>query len=582
MASCFGGGISYERWVKKFDTLTAADCAKIRSHIAIMAYRPLISVVMPVFETPEWALKEAIESVKGQIYENWELCVADDASESRHVADVLRAKAREDGRIRWLRREKNGNISAASNSALAIASGEFVALMDHDDVLSADALYEVVAALNENRELDIIYSDEDQIDRKRRRHTPHFKTDWNIDLLLGCNMISHLGVYRRSLIERVGGFREGFEGSQDHDLALRCSALTSAERIHHIPAILYHWRRDYGPSSFSERHLRACADASRRAIVEHLVRRNESGVVAPHPMLPGFIRVSRAVPAEAPLVSLVIPTRDRADLLERCVDGILHRTDYRNIEVLIADNESMEAETLSLFARLANDARVKIISCPGVFNYSAINNLVVSRSKAPIVGLINNDVDVIDAGWLSEMVSLVVLPDVGVVGAKLLYPNNRVQHAGVVLGVGGVAAHMGLGLPRDAGGYFGRNLMRSAASAVTGACLLVRRSVYHEVGGLDEENLPVAFNDIDFCMKVLARGYRNVWTPHAELYHYESASRGPDTEGEKVVRFRKEVEFMSKKWGDRLMRDRFYNENLSLDAGRIFQPGVPRRRKGWR
>ncbi|MDR2877284.1 MAG: glycosyltransferase, partial [Chromatiales bacterium] len=335
---------SYISWIRECDTLSEQDYRAIDRHIMALEYKPLISVIMPTYETPEWALREAIDSIKGQLYPKWELCVADDASPSLHVEKILRDAAAVDSRIRWMRRERNGNISAASNSAISLATGEFIALMDHDDVLSPRALYEVVVALNKNPRLDVIYSDEDQIDKNGQRHTPYFKTDWNIDLLLSQNMISHLGVYRRSLVEHVGGFREGFEGSQDYDLALRCADATLVDRVHHIPAILYHWRRDFGTASYSERKLEACWDAARRAIAEHLHRCNEKGRVGPHPKRPMWSRVNRMVPEPAPLVSLIVSGRDE-HFLERCVSGLLYRTNYPQVELLIADQEGGSFQT---------------------------------------------------------------------------------------------------------------------------------------------------------------------------------------------------------------------------------------------
>ena len=573
---------SYDRWVKDFDTLSESDRAKIQNHIRYLKYRPLISVVMPVYETPEWALREAIDSVRDQLYQNWELCIADDASKSPHVFEVLRQAAAQDARIKWIRRETNGHISAASNSALSLAAGEFVALMDHDDLLPQHALYEVVVALNKDRMLDIIYSDEDQIDRKGRRSQPYFKTDWNIDLLLGHNMISHLGVYRRTLLERIGGFREGFEGSQDYDLALRSADATVPHRICHIPSVLYHWRRDYGAASFSEQRLTECSDAALRAISDHLNRRHEKGDVISHPALPQWSRVIRPVPRPAPLVSLIVPTRDRVDLLGMCIAGLLERTDYPRIEILIVDHTSELSETFAFFEKLLLDSRVRVLPFNGAFNYSAINNMAVAEAKGSIVGLINNDVDVINSDWLSEMVSLAIMNDVGAVGAKLIYPNDRVQHGGIVLGVGGVANHFNYSLPRWATGYFGRNLLTSSVSAVTGACLAVRKSVFEEVGGLNEEDLAVAFNDVDFCLKLRRKGYRNIWTPHAELYHHESASRGTDDTPEQSARFKRESEYMLATWGPELEHDPFYNDNFSTEIGRCFQLAFPpRRQKPW-
>jgi O-antigen biosynthesis protein len=572
----------YQSWVEHFDTLSEDDCKTIRAHIGRLRYKPIISVIMPVYETPEWALREAIDSVRNQLYPHWQLCVADDASTAPHIRILLNQAAADDPRIKWMRREQNGNISAASNSALSLAEGEFVALMDHDDLLSQHALYEVAVALNNNANLDIIYSDEDQIDTNGKRSMPYFKTDWNIDLLLGQNMISHLGVYRRALVEHVGKFRDGFDGSQDYDLALRCFDASHPDRIHHIPLVLYHWRRNYGATSFSENQPTECSDAALRAIRDHLDRRHESGEVKPHPILPQLSRVTRPVPRTAPLVTLVVPTSDRAELLSVCIDGLLNRTDYPEIEILIIDHASQSPQTFALFDRFKLDSRVRIMHYTGTFNYSAINNMAVAEAKGSIVGLINNDIDVINPGWLSEMVSLAIVDGVGAVGAKLIYPDGRVQHGGIVLGIGGIANHFNHLLPRWATGYFCRNLLRSTVSAVTGACLVVRKSAFEEVGGLNEKELPVAFNDVDFCLKLRRKGYRNVWTPHAELYHHESASRGTDDAPEKLARFKSETEYMLATWGSELEHDPFYSDNFSIEMGECFELAFPpRRRKSW-
>lgn len=572
----------YDSWVKDFDTLSQTDRDKIGAHIAVLKYKPLISVVMPVYETPERALREAIDSIRHQLYPCWELCIADDASRAPHIADLLRQAATDDPRIKWMKRERNGHISAASNSALSLAAGEFVALIDHDDLLAQHALYEIAVALNKDPALDIIYSDEDQIDGNGRRSLPYFKTGWNIDLLLGHNMVSHLGVYRRSLLKGVGGFREGFEGSQDYDLALRCADATLPSRIHHIPAVLYHWRRDYGRSSFSEGKLAECSSAALRAISDHLDRRRQTGTATPHPVLPQWSRVIRPVPSPAPLVCLIVPTRDRADLLGLCVDGLLNRTDYPALEILIVDHESKSPETFKLFEKLRLDSRVRIIPYAGPFNYSAINNMAVTQANGSIIGLINNDVDVINSDWLSEMVSLAIMDDVGAVGAKLIYPDNRVQHAGIALGVGGVANHFSHAMRRSNAGYFGRNVLASSVSAVTGACLVVRKSVFEELGGLNEIALAVAFNDVDFCLKARKRGYRNVWTPHAELYHHESASREVEDTPEKAERFQREIDYMMTTWGNEIDNDPFYNENFSTNINELFQLAFPpRRKKPW-
>ncbi|TAL76846.1 MAG: glycosyltransferase [Beijerinckiaceae bacterium] len=572
---------SYSNWIRLYDTLSERDRHQIGSHIERFACRPLISVVMPAYETPEKILREAIASVQAQLYQNWELCIADDASPSPNVINVLKEMSASDPRIKWMRRESNGHISAASNSALDLASGEFVALMDHDDLLAEHALYEIVAELNEHPDADLIYSDEDHIDDEGRRHTPYFKTDWNPELFLGHNLISHLGVYRRSIIETVGRFRKGFEGSQDYDLALRVVSVTTPEKIRHIPSVLYHWRRGSEAASFSESQMQRCVAAARAAKANYLAGRGEIAEVLQNPLVPTWERVRRVMPSPAPLVSLIVPTRNRHDLLAPCLDGLLNRTDYRNIEILVIDHQSDDSHTLELLAHLRDDKRVRIIRYEGAFNYSDMNNKAVAQAHGEIVGLINNDVDVIDRGWLTEMVSFAIHPENGAVGAKLLYPDGRIQHAGVVLGMGSVAGHLHVNAAREAVGYFGRLALTSNVSAVTGACLIVRKAVFQEAGGLNAVDLPVAFNDVDLCLKIQARGYRNVWTPFALLYHHESLSRGSDTTPEKVARVQREADYLRSKWGHLLDHDPYFSPNLSLQTPTFDLAFPPRRIKPW-
>lgn len=573
----------YGRWIREFDKLDQVDRGQIRAHITSFRYKPLVSVIMPTYETPEWALRQAIDSVRNQLYPHWELCIADDASLAGHIAELLNRLAATDRRIKWVQRRSNGHIAAASNSALSLASGEFIALMDHDDLLSERALYEVASALELDQSLDIIYSDEDQIDRKGNRFNPYFKTDWNIDLLLGHNMISHLGVYRRSLVDRVGGFREGLEGSQDYDLALRCADSSHPDRIHHIPAILYHWRRDQSISSFSEKHLSQCTAAARRAVGDYLDRRGEAAEARPHPRLPNWNRVDRRLPDPPPLVSLIVLTHDRGQLLDSCVDGLLHKTDYPALEVLIVDHGSRSSQTFELLDPVREDHRVRILRYSRPFNCSAFTNMAAAEARGTVLGLIDDDIDVINADWLSEMVALAVLPEVAAVGAKLLYLDDRVQHGGIVLGVGGIASPVNLQRRRLDSGYCGRNLLVSSVAAVSGACMIVRKSVFAELGGLDAKHLALAFNDVDFCLRARKKGYRNVWTPHAEFYRRQPPGREVDTTLENAERVRQEADYMRAVWGEDLTHDPFYNVNFSTRADKCFELAFPpRHEKSWR
>jgi len=394
-------------------------------------------------------------------------------------------------------------------------------------------------------------------------------------------MVSHLGVYRRRLIEQVGGLREGFEGSQDYDLALRVSELTRPDRIHHIPWVLYHWRQE-GNASFSQSYMDRCAEAARRAVTEHLARTGQDRVtVSKLADCPGWVEVRRAPPEARPLVSVIVPTRDRADLLAQCADGVLTKTDYTPLELLIVDNGSSEPETLALFERLKADPRVRILDAAGPFNFSALNNRAVAEAKGEIVLLLNNDISVIEPHWLDELVAHAVRPNVGAVGARLLFPDGSVQHAGVVIGLGGVAGHLYYGGRGDTGGYYHHLAITRNMSAVTAACLAIRKSVYEEVGGLDADNLAVAFNDVDFCLKIRAAGYDIVWTPHAELFHHESASRGEDIAPAAKARFDAEVAVMRDRWGDILERDPFYNPVFSLQHADYQLASPPKRMAPW-
>ena len=569
----------YRAWIARHDTLTDADRAAIAARIAVL---PLIkiSVVMPVFNPREAWLRAAIASVRAQLWPHWELCIADDASTTPHVARVL-AEAAADARVRIVRRAVNGHISAATNSALALASGEFVALLDHDDLLPEHALYRAAEEIAAHPDAELVYSDEDQIDAQGRRCQPAFKPDFDPDLLHARNFVSHLGVYRRSLLLSLGGLREGFEGSQDHDLVLRISERIALARIRHMPAVLYHWRQP-GAASFSERWLARCAAASRRAVAEHFCRIGIAVHVRPHPLVPAAVCVVRPLPTPPPLVSVIVPTRDRADLLSVCAEGVLRGTDYSPLELLVVDNGSVEPATAALLARLAQDARVRVLRAGGKFNFSALCNRAVAEARGDIVVLLNNDVEVEKPGWLRELAVQALRPEVGAVGARLLYANGRVQHAGIVLGAGpdGIAAHAQAGAPREAPGPGAMLWLEREVGAVTAACLAVRRAAYLSVGGMDEKILPVAYGDVDLCLRLRAAGFSVVWTPFAELIHHESATRLADTDPARAARLQREAAFMRERWGTALADDPFYNANYSLTQ--LHRLGEPRRKPPWR
>jgi O-antigen biosynthesis protein len=573
----------YEQWIAANDVLSEADREAIRADLAGMAAPPTISVIMPAYNSHPRFLQEAIASVRNQLYPHWELCIVDDASPAPHVWPILAEAAAADPRIKIVRRPVNGHISAASNTALELATGAFVALMDHDDLLPPHALYEVAVELQTHPDVDMLFSDEDKVDGEGRRSDPHFKPGWNPELLLGQNLVKHLCVIRRELVASIGGFREGFEGSQDWDLALRVSEVT--DRIRHIPAILYHWRQEGGLTSFSVEQAERCQAAAQRAVTEHLARTGAAGArVEPLRKGASFLSVRRPLPSPPPAVSVIVPTRDRAELLSRCVDGVLNRTDYTNLELLIVDNDSAEPATHALFERLKRDPRVRILPAPGPFNYSRINNAAVRQARGEILLLLNNDVAVTDPSWLKELVAQAARPEVGAVGALLYYEDGRVQHGGVVLGVGGdppVAGHLYAGARSVARSYYSHLRLARNVSAVTAACLAMRKTVFEEMGGFDEENLAVAFNDVDLCLRIRERGYQIVWTPRAALIHLESASRGSDTHGAKAQRFGREIAYMRRRWATVLDNDPYYGPNFDLAHVDYRLATPPRRTRPW-
>ncbi len=553
--------VGYAAWIARFDALTDADRARIRAEAEALADAPLISIVMPVYNPEPRVLEAALRSVRAQLYPHWELCITDDASPDPRIPRILEAAATADPRIKAERRPENGHISRATNDALARARGAYVAFMDHDDVLPENALHEVASALRADPALDLIYSDEDKIDARGRRFDPHFKPDWNRELLYAQNYVNHLTVVRTALVREVGGLRPGFEGSQDHDLLLRLVDRIPSERVRHIPRVLYHWRAAAGSGTFSDRALARAESSRLQALQELLAARG-----APHRAergIRGFNRLVRALPDPAPLVSVVIPTRDRAELLEVALRGLLTGTDYPALEVIVVDNGSVEPRTERLFTGLAEDPRVRVLPAPGPFNFSALSNAGAEAARGTVLLFLNNDVEVIEPGWLTELASIAVDPEVGAVGAMLIYPDRTIQHGGVVLGAGGIAGHSHLGLPHGEPGYASRMLIPQEVSAVTGACLAMRRDVFTHVGGFDAAQLAVAFNDIDLCLKVTGAGYRIVWTPNAVLVHHESKSRGSEDTPEKRARFERETATMIARWGQRLGQDPHYNPNLS-------------------
>lgn len=560
----------YKSWWKSQE-LDAQKIEKIRSKIEKFKYRPVISILVPVYNTPAKWLEECFKSAEKQIYPHWELCVSDDCSKNEYTLKLLERweeKGKRDKRIKILRQEKNLHISLTTNNCLKMASGDFVALLDHDDTLHPAALYLVAKELNKKRDLDYIYTDEDKLDEKGKHCDPYFKSGWNPDLLVSNNYTCHLSVIRKNLMEKLGGMRKGYEGSQDYDFFLRLAEVT--QKIAHIPSILYHWRKIKGSTSFSYQSKGYADRASFLALKDAGKRREDDWKVEKGLATCSF-RVKRPIKNKQK-VAIIIPFRDKIELLERCVESVLEKTTYPNYELILVDNESRESTTLDFLDKVKERQNIKILKYTKPFNFAALNNWAVKQTDAPWILFLNNDVSVIRKGWLSAMVEHIQRPEVGAVGAKLLYPNGRIQHAGVVLGVGkfkdkpyGVAGHSHKYFSGRSNGYFEQiNVIRDY-SAVTAACMMTKRDLFLKVGGFDEKNFTVAWNDIDYCLKLREKGYRIVYTPYAQLYHYESISRGQDTSGEKLERFHQECEVMYDRWGKVLGNDPYYNPNLSLE-----------------
>jgi GT2 family glycosyltransferase len=451
--------------------------------------------------------------------------------------------------------------------------------LDHDDVLDESALFRVAEYINLFPDAGILYSDEDKITDDGTRKDPYFKSDWNPDLFLSHNMVSHLGVYRRELVSQVGGFREGYEGSQDHDLALRVSELLQPDQIVHIPYVLYHWRVIPGSTALAGSEKNYAIKAAVRAINDALIRREVSARATESELVPGSVRVRYALPEPTPKVNLIIPTRNGLNLLRTCISSIIEKTHYPEYEIIVIDNGSDDPATLEYLTTLTEHCApvpVRVIRDDRPFNYSQLNNMAVNQANGDVIGLINNDIEVINGGWLEEMVSHACRPEIGAVGARLLYSDGRLQHAGVVIGIGGIAGHFMKYLPPEGIDYFSKTRLIQNYSAVTAACLVMRKSVYLDMGGLDEINLSVAFNDVDLCLRLCQAGYRIVYTPFAELYHHESATRGPEYEtSEKAMRAEREIEYMKARWDIENLRDPAYSPNLSIyheDCSYSFPP----------
>jgi GT2 family glycosyltransferase/predicted SAM-dependent methyltransferase len=582
-------GLSYKDWLERTEgnDETEREIVKEKSHR--LRIRPLISVIMPVYKPNMRLLDLAIRSLKEQVYPNWELCIAEDKSDCQELTSLLRKLEEEDPRIRVVYREKNGNIAEATNSAISLSRGEWLAFLDQDDTLHERALFFIAEEINRRPECQLIYTDEDKItcdshisrpDGTRAsgeglRYDPHFKSDWNPLLLLSQNYICHLLCVRRSRCLKIGRFRRGFDGVQDWDFIFRYTEGLNREEIRHIPRVLYHWRAIPGSTASSSGAKPHLIEKGLSLVEETLRRRGIQGRA-------WFDRELRSPRLECtvlgkPKVSIIIPTRDAAAVLRCCIDSIRAKTDYGNFFIRVLDNSSTEPGTFEYFEELEKNEIAEVVKCPGEFNFSRISNIGSRNLDCDVLVFLNNDVEVAEPNWLSEMVGISQLPNVAVVGAKLKYPDGRLQHAGVVLGVGGVANHAFYREQGSTRGYKDRAILLQNYSAVTGACMLVRRTVFEEVGGFNETDLPVAFSDVDLCLRIGELGYDVVWTPHAQLIHHESLSRGAHDKSETDRQvFERHVQYMTKRWGKLLESDPYYNPNLSL-LNANFEPTFPPR-----
>lgn len=554
-------GDDYHAWIRRYDTLSDPSRAFLRARLEKFPQKPLISLVVAIHDpNPEW-FEECIESVRKQIYPYWELCIADNASTNSAVSSTLKHYEQNDARIKVIYHPNTIDLATAANSALDIVQGEWIAILNPEDLLSEDALFWVANIVNKKQDVALMYSDEDQLDAHGNRTMPYFKCDWNQELFYSHHMLAHLAVYRAAVLREMGGFRAEFESAYSYDLALRFIERLASPQIHHIPRILCHVRTPNHPTGASDSDSDVQMDGL-RALNAHLQRRHIPAIAEPNG---AYYRVRYALPDDHPLVTLIIPTRNGLQLLRQCITSIIEKTTYQNYEILIVDNNSDDAATLQYLDELEKKSHARILRDNRPFNYSALNNNAVLHAHGEFVGLLNNDVEIITPDWLSEMIAIAAQPGIGAVGARLWYPDNTLQHAGVILGLGGIAAHSHKHLPRQKTDQFVRVSCTQNLSAVTAACLIVRKSIYEQVGGLNEQDLQVAFNDVDFCLRILEAGYRNVWTPHAELYHHESATRGYENTPEKMARFRAEIEYMKRRWHHLLINDPAYNPNLTLD-----------------
>lgn len=548
----------YKIWIDK-NSLKQEDIETQKQYN--FKYSPLISIVVPMYNTNEIFFKELVDSLEKQTYSNWELCLAD-GSEVQN--ENLKEYYKNNKKIKYKFLNENKGISENTNIAIDMASGEYIGFLDHDDLLAQDALFEVVKVINEEENAEFIYTDEDKIDQEYERFEPYFKPDYSPETLLSNNYITHFVVVKKELINKVGNLDSKFNGAQDFDFVLR--ATKEAKKVIHISKILYHWRVHNSSTANVADAKPYAYEAGIKAVEAHLKRNNMNGIVLDGQDVPGVYKIKFEIEGN-PKVSILIPNKDNVELLKKCIDSILKLTTYSNYEIVIIENNSQKKETLEYYSEISKNEKVRIINS-GIkeFNYSKIINFGVQNVDGEFVIQLNNDTKILNPEWLELMVGYAQHKEIGAVGGRLYYEDKTIQHAGIIIGLSGIAGNMLVNLPYENHAYFGREAATRNVAAVTGACLLCRKELYEEVGYMDEENFKIAFNDVDFCLKLLDKGYRNIYNPYVELVHYESKSRGYEYTQEQEERFKNESEKFKEKWQKYIDYDPYYNINFTRET----------------
>ena len=546
----------YEKFYKK-SLLTQKE--KEEQVKEIFQFMPKFSIVVPLYKTPEIYLRDMIDSVCEQTYQNWELCLSDGSGKDSHLKNILKKYVQKDSRIKVVYHECQLNISENTNRALELCTGSYIVFADHDDLLAPNALYECAKALNRKPEIKIIYTDEDKVSMDgKRRFQPHFKPDFNKDLLNATNYICHMLVVDKAVVDQVGKFHPEFDGAQDYDFILRCTEIT--KDIHHIPKVLYHWRMHEGSTAEKPESKIYAFEAGAEAVRAHYDRIGLKNVSVRQTKCLGIYR-TKYVLKDKPKISVIIPNKDHINDLRKCLHSV-KACNYPNYEIIIIENSSSENETFEFYTAIEKeDENVRVLYWRGEFNYSAINNYGVQSAKGEYLLFLNNDTEMINRSCMEELVGVCTRKDVGAVGARLFYGDETIQHAGVVIGLGGIAGHIFLNTPKDQVGYFARIITQQNYSAVTGACMMMKKQVFEEIGGFDEK-LKVAFNDVDLCLRIQKKGYLIVYNPYAKLYHYESKTRGKEDTPDKIHRLNEESAILKERWGKLLKKgDPYYNKN---------------------